>query len=31
MINIKKGYKLYEKHDIPYLKFCKQCNLLHCL
>ena len=31
MINIKKGYKLCEKHDIPYLKFCKKCEQMHCL
>ena len=26
MINIKKGYILCEKHNIPYLNFCKQCE-----
>ena len=31
MINIKKGYKLCEKHDIPYSKFCKKCEQMHCL
>ena len=31
MINIKKGYVLYEKHNIPYLNFCKQCEQMDCL
>ena len=31
MINIRKGYVLCEKHDIPYLKFCKQCDQMDCL
>ena len=31
MINIKKGYKLCEKHDIPYLKFCKKCEQMDFL
>ena len=31
MINIKKGYKLCEKHNIPYLNFCKKCDQMDCL
>ena len=31
MINIKKGYILCKKHNIPYLNFCKQCEKIHCL
>ena len=31
MINIKKGYILCEKHNIPYLNFCKQCEKMYCL
>ena len=31
MINIKKGYVLCEKHNIPYLNFCKQCEQMDCL
>ena len=31
MINVKKGYVLCQKHNIPYLNFCKQCEQLHCL
>ena len=31
MINIRKGYILCEEHNIPYLKFCKECEKLHCL
>ena len=31
MINVKKGYILCEKHNIPYLNFYKQCEQLHCL
>ena len=31
MINVKKGYVLCEKHNIPYLNFCKQCEQLYCL
>ena len=31
MINIRKGYVLCEKHNISYLKFCKECEKLHCL
>ena len=31
MINIRKGYVLCEKHNISHLKFCKECEKLHCL
>ena len=31
MINIRKGYVLCEKHNIPYLKFCKKCEQMDCL
>ena len=33
MINIRKGYVLCEKHNIPYSKdsYCKECKKLHCL
>ena len=31
MINIRKGCILCEKHNISYLKFCKECEKLHCL
>ena len=31
MINIRKGYVLCEEHNIPYLKFCKEWEKLHCL
>ena len=31
MINIRKGYVLCEEHNISYLKFCKECEKLHCL
>ena len=31
MINIRKGYVICEKHYISYLKFCKECEKLHCL
>ena len=30
MLNIKKGYMLCEKHNVSYLKFCKQCEILNC-
>ena len=26
MINIRKGYVLCEEHNIPYLKYCKECE-----
>ena len=31
MIIIRKGYVSCEKHNISYLKFCKECKKLHCL
>ena len=31
MINIRKGYVLCEEHNIPYLRFCKECEKLYCL
>ena len=31
MINIKKGYVLCDKHNISYLKFCKECEKFDCL
>ena len=30
MVNIEKGYMLCEKHNVSYLKFCKQCEILSC-
>ena len=27
---LKKGYMLFEKHNVSYLKFCKQCEILSC-
>ena len=31
MVNVRKGYSFCEKHNIPYLKFCKQCEKFDCL
>ena len=31
MVNIRKGYLFCEKHNIPYLKFCKECEKFECL
>ena len=31
MVNIRKGYKYCDKHDISYLKFCKECEKFDCL
>ena len=31
MINTRKGYVLCEKHNNPYLKFCKECDKMDCL
>ena len=31
MVNIRKGYSFCEKHNIPYLKFCKECEKFDCL
>ena len=31
MINIRKGYKYCDKHNISYLKYCKECEKFYCL
>ena len=31
MVNIRKGYLFCEKHNISYLKFCKECEKFECL
>ena len=31
MVIIKKGYLLCQKHNIPYLNFCNQCEQMDCL
>ena len=31
MVNIRKGYKYCDKHNISYLKFCKKCDTFDCL
>ena len=31
MVNIKKGYLFCDKHNISYLKFCKECEQMDCL
>ena len=31
MVNIRKGYLYCNKHDKPYLKFCKECEKFDCL
>ena len=31
MINVRKGYSFCEKHNISYLKFCKNCEQMDCL
>ena len=31
MINIKKAYSFCEKHNISYLKYCKECEKFDCL
>ena len=30
MVNIKKGYLYCDIHKIPYLNFCKQCDIIDC-
>ena len=30
MVNIRKGYSFCEKHNIPFLKFCKECEKFDC-
>ena len=31
MVNIRKGYSYCDKHNISYLKFCKECEKFNCL
>ena len=31
MVNVRKGYSFCEKHDKPYLKYCKECEKFDCL
>ena len=31
MVNIRKGYSFCKKHNISYLKFCKECEKFDCL
>ena len=31
MVNVKKGYSYCDKHNISYLKFCKECEKFDCL
>ena len=31
MINVRKGYSYCDKHNISYLKFCKECEKFDCL
>ena len=31
MVNVRKGYLYCNKHDKPYLKFCKECEKFDCL
>ena len=31
MINVRKGYLFCDKHQKPYLKFCKECEKFECL
>ena len=31
MVNIKNGYSFCEKHNISYIKFCKECEKFECL
>ena len=31
MVNIRKGYSFCEKHNISYLKYCKECEKFDCL
>ena len=31
MVNIKKGYSFCDKHNISYLKFCKEREQMDCL
>ena len=31
MVNVRKGYSYCERHNKPYLKFCKECEQVDCL
>ena len=31
MVNVRKGYSFFEKHNISYLTFCKECERFDCL
>ena len=31
MVNVRKGYSYCENYNIPYLKFCKECEKFDCL
>ena len=31
MVNVRKGYQYCNKHNLAYLKFCKQCEQMDCL
>ena len=31
MVNVKKRHLFCEKHNTPYLNFCKQCEKMDCL
>ena len=31
MVNVRKGYSYCDKHNISYLKFCKECEKFDCL
>ena len=31
MINVRKGHSFCEKHNISYLRFCKNCEQMDCL
>ena len=31
MVNVRKGYSYCERHNISYLKFCKECEKFDCL
>ena len=31
MVNVRKGYSYCNKHNISYLKFCKECEKFDCL
>ena len=31
MVNVRKGYSYCDKHNVAYLKFCKECDKFDCL